>query len=322
MAAKENRELKNSMFVDLFYEDESAEENDIALYNALHEEPLPEGTKIQKIRVDNVLYMNFKNDVSFGVGGKILVFAEHQSTINENMPLRSLMYIGRAYEQMIPIKSRYCKKMVPLPRPEFYTFYNGEKCWEKEKVLRLSDAFQVKDEDPMLDLSVKVININPDENHEMLDKCQVLKEYGQFVDLVRKFQKNGEPDACKRAIQESIRQGILADYLKKKGSEVLNMLIAEYDYDMDIEVQREEAMEEGLIKGQKQKLISQVCKKLQKDFTVSEIASMLEEDEDTIQRIYNAALRYAPEYDVDKIYDELEMCEHTYDTNKSKNTFK
>lgn len=46
MEEKENRKYKNSVFVDLFYEDESAEENDIALYNALHDEPLPEGTKV------------------------------------------------------------------------------------------------------------------------------------------------------------------------------------------------------------------------------------------------------------------------------------
>ena len=120
---KENKEVKNSVFVDLFYEDESAEENDIALYNALHDEPLPEGTEIQKIRVDNVLYMNMKNDISFGVGGKLLVFGEHQSTINRNMPLRSLLYIGRAYEKLVPIYNRYRKSVVPLPKPEFYTFY-------------------------------------------------------------------------------------------------------------------------------------------------------------------------------------------------------
>ena len=62
--AKENREIKNSILVDLFYNDENAEENDIALYNALHEEPLPEGTVIQKMRVENALYLNFQNDIS------------------------------------------------------------------------------------------------------------------------------------------------------------------------------------------------------------------------------------------------------------------
>ena len=43
----------------------------------------------------------------------------------------------------------------------------------------------------------------------------------------------------------------LSDYLRRKGSEVVNMLIAEYDYDMDIEVQREEAYEDGVAAGVK-----------------------------------------------------------------------
>ena len=110
MTEKANKKYKDSVFVDLFYEDESAEENEIALYNALHDEPLPEGTKIRKIRVENVLYMNFKNDISFDVGGKLIVFGEHQSTINENMPLRNLLYIGRAYEQLVLVEDRYKKK--------------------------------------------------------------------------------------------------------------------------------------------------------------------------------------------------------------------
>ena len=90
MAGKENREIKNSVFVDLFYEDESAEANEIALFNAIHDEPLPEGTKIRRFRVDNTIYMNFQNDISFDAGGKVIVFGEHQFTVNENMPLRGL----------------------------------------------------------------------------------------------------------------------------------------------------------------------------------------------------------------------------------------
>ena len=65
MAGKENREIKNSVFVDLFYEDESAEANEIALFNAIHDEPLPKGTKIRKFRVDNTIYMNFQNDMQY-----------------------------------------------------------------------------------------------------------------------------------------------------------------------------------------------------------------------------------------------------------------
>lgn len=292
MTVKENRGYKNSMFVDIFFEDVSAEENDISLYNALHEEPLPEGTRIQKIRVEDILYLNFRNDVSFGAGGKVMVFGEHQSTVNENMPLRSLMYIGRAYEQIVPVRDRYKKKQVPLPKPEFYTFYNGEKEWAKEKILRLSDAYMVKDDSPMLDLEVKLININLAQKHEVLEKCKVLKEYGQFVDILRNYQAKGDSDAFRHTIEECIDSGILADYLKKKGSEVMNMLVAEYDYDMDIEVQREEAYTEGLSQGREEgleyKLIEQVKKKLSKGKSPEVIADELEESAETIQRIIDS----------------------------------
>lgn len=245
MQDKENREVKNSVFVDLFYADESAEENDIALFNAIHNESLPEGTTIRRFKVDTTIYMNFQNDISFDAGGKLLIFGEHQSTVNENMPLRSLLYIGRAYEQLVAIRDRYKRKQVPLPTPEFHTFYNGKEKWDKEKELRLSDAYMIKDSQPMLDLKVKMININPSEQHEILEKCQVLREYSQFIDTVQKYQVLEIDEPYKRAIRECIEKGILADYLKRKGSEVVNMLTAEYDYEMDIEVQREEAFENG-----------------------------------------------------------------------------
>lgn len=250
MSGKENREIKNSVFVDLFYEDESAEANEIALFNAIYGETLPEGTVIRKFRVNNIIYMNFQNDISFDVGGKVIVFGEHQSTINENMPLRSLLYIGRAYEQIVPIRDRYKRKLVPLPTPEFYTFYNGKGKWGKERELQLSDAYIVKDSEPSLQLKVKVINIRSNEHHEILERCPILKEYSEFMETVEKYQAGGVEEPYKKAIQECIERGILADYLRRKGSEVLNMLVAEYDYEMDLEVQKEEAFESGKEEGQ------------------------------------------------------------------------
>ena len=293
MAAKENLKYKNSVFVDLFFEDESAEKNEISLYNALHEEPLPAGTEVRKIRVDDVLYMNFCNDISFGIEDKVMVFGEHQSTINENMPLRDLLYIGRALEQIVPVRDRYRKKAVRLPTPEFYTFYNGKEPWSREKTLYLSDTYARKEEAPMLELCVKVININPEEGHEILDRCGILREYSEFVEILRKHQQTDSSDAYKNAIEECMKAGILADYLKKKGSEVVNMLIAEYDYDLDVEVQREEAYaagkeegrQEGREEGQKEKLQEQVKRKLEKGKSVDTIAEELEESREEISRI-------------------------------------
>ena len=62
-------------------------------------------------------------------------------------------------------------------------------------------------------------------------------------------QKKKDAEPYKHAIEECIEKGILADYLKRKGSEVVNMLTAEYDYETDIEVQRDEAYDEGREEG-------------------------------------------------------------------------
>ena len=244
---KENREHKDSLFVDLFYQDETAKKNLLSLYNALHDTNYKDETIIRKVKIDDVLYKNFKNDISCEVNGLVLVFGEHQSTINRNMPLRCLMYVGRAYEQLVDSKARYRTTLVKIPTPEFYVFYNGEKEQPLERVLSLSDAFMNPAGENSVELKVKVININSDKAHEVLDKCGILKEYSQFISTVRKYSE--EEGAIKKAIKECIEKGILADYLKRKGSEVENMLIAEYSYEEDIQVKQEEARQEGILQG-------------------------------------------------------------------------
>ena len=211
-AEKENREHKDSVFVDLFYEDETAEENLLSLYNALHDTNYQNVKNIRKIRVENVLYKNFK-------------------------------YAGRAYEQLVDTKDRYRTALVKIPAPEFYTFYNGKAEFPLEQELFLSDSFLDSNGKSSLELMVKVININSNKAHSILDKCEVLKEYSLFIDTVRKYSK--EEDSIKKAVQECMERGILADYLRRKGSEVMNMLIAEYSYEKDIQVKQEEAFQVG-----------------------------------------------------------------------------
>ncbi len=244
---KENREHKDSVFVDLFYQDETAKKNLLSLYNALHDTEYEDENLVRKVKIDDVLYKNFKNDISFEVNGQVLVFGEHQSTVNMNMCLRCLMYVGRAYEQLVDRKARYRTTLVKIPTPEFYTFYNGKKEQPLERVLSLSDAFMNPAGENSVELKVKVININSHKAHELLEKCGILKEYSQFISTVRKY--SDEESAIKKAIRECIEQGILEDYLKRKGSEVENMLIAEYSYEEDIQVKQQEAMQQGIQKG-------------------------------------------------------------------------
>lgn len=244
---KENREHKDSLFVDLFYQDETAKKNLLSLYNALHDTEYQDENVIRKVKIEDVLYKNFKNDISFEVDGQVLVLGEHQSTVNPNIPLRCLLYVGRAYEQLIDKKARYRTTLVKIPTPEFYTFYNGQKDQPLEQELKLSDAFINPVGNNSAELKVKVININSDKAHELLKKCDILREYSQFIDTVRAH--SGEESAIKKAIRECIDRGILADYLKRKGSEVENMLIAEYSYEEDIQVKQQEAKQQGRQEG-------------------------------------------------------------------------
>ncbi len=283
---KENREVKNSVFIDLFCYDKTAETNVISLYNALHEEPLPEGTKVEWMQLDNVIYMTLRNDVAFQVDGKTMVFSEHQSTINENMPLRSFLYAGRVYEQFVPDRGRYRRKRIALPYPEFYTFYNGKEKYARDSVLRLSDAYRKEStKEIMLELMVRVININLEEHHEILDKCPILKQYSQFMNRFRKNQEDGQQEAYNRAIKTCIEQDILKDYLQRKRNEVCNMLIADYNYELDMEVQREEAKEEAY-EELEEKLIRQ---NYRKGKTEQELADIFDVSIDRVKKILKTA---------------------------------
>ena len=116
----------------------------------------------------------------------------------------------------------------------------------------LSDAFMKPPGENSVELVVKVININTIKNHKILKKCKTLREYSLFIDAVRAHEK--EKDGMKKAIEECIKNSILAEYLKRKGSEVRNMLVAEYSYEEDIQVKQEEARQEGMSIGLSQGL--------------------------------------------------------------------
>lgn len=154
-----------------------------------------------------------------------------------------------------------------IPTPEFYTFYNGEREQPLEQELTLSDAFIKPAGENSVELKVKVININSGKAHEILEKCGILREYSQFISTVRKY--SDEESAVKKAIRECIDQGILADYLKRKGSEVENMLIAEYSYEEDIQVKQQEAWQEGVSQGIRQGIRQGISQGMQQGLALS-----------------------------------------------------
>ena len=187
--AKHNRRYKDSVFVDFFGEDKNAKANFLSLYNALHGTCLDETTELEPLRLEQVMYMAFRNDVACLVDGKIIVLVEHQSTINANMPLRFLQYAARLYERIQNPRARYLRRLKKIPTPEFYVFYNGEEDYPETATLRLSDAFMTMPEKSALEVVVSVTNINYNKDNEILHTCKPLKEYTLFVDAVRRHTK-------------------------------------------------------------------------------------------------------------------------------------
>lgn len=236
------------MFVDLFQD----KRNFLSLYNALSGQNLVyEETRIEQKILKDTVYRTLKNDVSMLINDQLVVMVEQQSTINENMPLRCLMYIARLYEQIVSKEKRYYKTLQKIPAPQFYVLYNGREKMERMKELRLSDAYAVKNEKFPLEIVVPVLNINTEENLPALKKCNILDEYSHFIEVVYDFMFRDETEPFKKAIQFCIEHHILEPYLTEAAVEVENFLIAEYSYDEDVAMQKQESYEQGLSKGLK-----------------------------------------------------------------------
>ena len=77
----------------------------------------------------------------------------------------------------------------------------------------------------------------------MLKHCLPLSGYAKLTEYAQEAKQNGIQNPVDFAVRKCISEGVLADYLKQKSTEVRNMLIAEYDYDTDMRVKQEEAAE-------------------------------------------------------------------------------
>ena len=242
-----NKKYKDSVFTRYFSDEQKLR----LLYNALEGTNYGEETKVNIITLEDVLFMNLKNDICFTIDNKFIILIEHQSTINNNMPLRCLLYIAREYEKLIDKNIVYKSTLQKIPTPHCYVLYNGVRNYPKEKILKLSDAFLVQQNPPELELTVKVININYEENHSIVQQCQYLKEYSYFISVVRTYLKKGFTlnEAIINAVKTCVNENVMKEFLEKNASEVLNMLFTEFDMDTAIETWKEEGRKEGIKEG-------------------------------------------------------------------------
>lgn len=229
----------------------------LQLYNAINNTNYTNEDELIIKTMEDVIYIGMKNDLSFIVMNELNLY-EHQSTVNENMPLRGLLYFAKMYEGYLETEglNRYQQKRMELPFPKFVVFYNGEQEQPEVFEMRLSDSFKKTGEEPAVECIAKVININYGHNQELLNSCKRLHDYSYFVAKVRERLKRGmdQKEAIVRTVDECIDKGILEDVLRKHRAEVEEMFLTTFDKKLYEKAVKMEAREEGLEEGRKEGL--------------------------------------------------------------------
>jgi len=249
-----NKKFKSSVFSFIFSKPDILRE----LYCAIEGITLSNDVPVVINTLEDIMFMDMNNDISFEIGEKLVVLIEHQSTINPNMALRLLMYISRVYEKIIDDEKIYSSTKLSIPKPEFFVLYNGTEPFPDEKIEKLSDLFKKTEgtefsekRNLLVELEVRVININEGKNEKMAKKCQTLAQYSAFISKVREFQKKGLSlkEAMKKAVPYCRKHDILKELLENHGKEIMSMLTTEWNWDTAKKVWQEEAREEGREEG-------------------------------------------------------------------------
>ena len=249
-----NTKYKDSVFSLLFSDPDLLRE----LYCALEGVALPPDIPVTINTLQDVFFKDRINDISFEIGGKLVILIEHQSTINPNMAFRLLAYIARVYEKIVGDKNIYASNLIRIPRPEFFVLYNGVSPCPDDETLRLSKAFEqassigIPDKEaPSLELTARVININQGRNEEILKRSKTLNGYCAFIEKVREYESEGYSleEAIRKAVKYCRDHDILKEFLEANAKEVMALLLTEWNWDDALAVRYEEGMEDGLEKG-------------------------------------------------------------------------
>ena len=243
-----NRTYKDRLFKIIF----EGKKELLSLYNALTGKNYQNPDELEINTIDDVIYMHLKNDMSFILDDWQNLF-EQQSTFNPNQPLRGFFYFADLYKVKYFGKKIYSTRLLKIPTPQYIVFYNGTTSMPDRKELRLSDAFQQPTEQPDIEVVAHMLNINYGHNKELMKRCRKLKEYAQFIDIIRHYLKGNEhlsnEQAISKAIDDCIQNNILRDILQKERLRVMASILSEFDEVGYKEMIRQEAYEDAYEEG-------------------------------------------------------------------------
>ena len=259
----------------------------------------------------------------------LIAIVEHQSNVHYDMAFKLLRYIvmiltdyENEQEKLHPgiTKTKDFKYPPILP----IVYYEGSDSWTavrnfKDRVY-LSDSLGKY----IPDFEYLIVPLTSYTNQDLIEKQDELsliflinklknsKDFQNLKEIPEEYFQNlsqNTPEYLLKLIRKitavflyrmNIPREEVEDFTDQIERREFNMLFDSFEaYDV------QETRRISKAEGETLHLVKQICKKIQKGYSVSNIADMLEEDESTIQRIYDIAVHHAPDYNAEEILRDL-----------------
>ncbi len=146
----------------------------------------------------------------------------------------------------------------------------------------------------------------------LINKLRNSSDFAELQDIPPEYFENlsdNTPEYLLRVISKiitvflsrlNVPKAEIGDFTEKIERREFTMLFDSFEaYDV------QETRRISRAEGAKFHLVKLICKKMKKNMAANEIAELFEEDENEVQQIYDVAIRYAPDYDINKITEEV-----------------
>ncbi len=246
---KPQPKIRDRLFIAIFGKDnERSKRWRLDLYNVLNGTNYTDPNALELNTIENVIYIKMYNDVSFLVDSQMTLY-EQQSTPNSNMPLRGFFYFAQLYQKHLAKKdlNLHRSSLIKIPNPRFIVFYNGDTKRKERYELKLSSAFEIKDNSGKFEWTADVININQGANESLVKKCSALYDYIRLVGRISSNKKNGMKigQAVREAVDWAIKEDFLEGFVKEQKEEIIAMCLTEYDEESAIRGWKQDGIEMG-----------------------------------------------------------------------------
>ncbi len=237
-----NKQYRDALFKYIFGSEERKQYT-LELYNALNGTEYTDASKIQYKTLEDVMYINYHNDVACMIDSNLINLWEEQSTWNPNMALRLLTYSVSMWSNYLysTKQEMSSKTLVKIPYVNCVVLYNGSDKEPATRTVNINDNFlgeRPKSATP-LEFEVMVYNINTKAGKELLSRCEPLSEYSWIITKVQEYTEENKHNgmaypecltvAIKKTLKNIPKDYVLRNALLAKQEEVIQMLLTEFD---------------------------------------------------------------------------------------------